>query len=109
MELWIRSQNRMRLFNIGLDVSIIGVLDEKGNIDHYMIGCNDYEMNYELGTYKTKERALEILDDINKVKWWKYMAELDFGAFVKILNETYNNEEIQEIFKLMNTYEMPEE
>ena len=67
MELWIRTQNRMRLFNIGLDVSIIGVLDEKGNIDHYMIGCNDYEMNYELGTYKTKERALEVLDEIQKI------------------------------------------
>lgn len=107
MNLWIRTQNRMRLFNISLDVSVIGILDEKGNIDHYMIGCNDYEMDYELGTYKSKERALEVLDEIDNVKWWKYMASLNFEIFIKTLEEKYNENEKEEIFKMMNTYEMP--
>ena len=75
MNLWIRTQNRMRLFNISLDVSVIGILDEKGNIDHYMIGCNDYEMDYELGTYKSKERALEVLDEIQNCLLWAFNDE----------------------------------
>ena len=64
MELWIRTQNRMRLFKISLDVSILPVHNKEEEIKHYMIGCNDYEMDYELGIYKTKERALEVLDEI---------------------------------------------
>ena len=97
MELWIRSQDRETIMKI-----------DRVDIDKEKeIWVNGYDVF--VAKYKTKERALEVLDDINKVKWWKYMAELDFGVFVKILNETYNNEEIQEIFKLMNTYEMPEE
>ena len=70
MELWIRSQNRMRLFKIGLDISIIPIHNNRDEIKEYMIGCNDYEMDYELGIYKTKERALEVLDEIQeKIKW----------------------------------------
>lgn len=65
MELWIRTQNRMRLFKISLDVSILPVHNKEEEIKHYMIGCNDYEMDYELGIYKTKERALEVLNEIS--------------------------------------------
>lgn len=107
MNLWIRTQNRMRLFNISLDISILEVHDKNEKIKHYMLGCNDYEMDYQLGIYKTKERALEVMDEINNVKWWKYMASLNFEIFIKTLEEKYNEEEKKEIFKMMNTYEMP--
>ena len=84
MELWIISQSKETLMKV-----------TKVHICDGIIFANGYtEFDERIGEYATKERALEVLDDINKVKWWKYMAELDFGAFVKILNETYNNEEI---------------
>jgi len=68
MELWIRSQDKMRIFKMTLDVSIIPFRNEKGETEKYIIGCNDYEMNYEIGSYKTKERAIEVLDEINDYK-----------------------------------------
>lgn len=54
MELWIRSQNRSQL------VKITGLL----LLDKEIRGFTNTEYFYELGIYKTKERALEVLDDI---------------------------------------------
>lgn len=57
MDLWIRSQNKKELIKINhlvlIDEEIRGVIDN---------GC--YIM---LGSYKTKERALEVLDEIQKL------------------------------------------
>ena len=75
MELWIRTQKRMRLFKISLDVSIIAIRDEKNEIAEYMISCNDYG----LGTYKTKERALEVLDEIQR---YILLPNTDNSAYV---------------------------
>ena len=68
MELWIRSQDKEDLLvvhNLGLAYKgIYGFMDKIGDIDGYCI-CefiNDYHV--KLGTYATKERALEVLDDI---------------------------------------------
>lgn len=58
MELWIRSQNKQSLLkpvSISLDnlkTSIFGYYSD----DYYQV----------LGRYKTKERALEVLDEIQK-------------------------------------------
>lgn len=61
MELWIRSQDRMKLCN-----AKVFSLDN----DQTGIFCNSCEDSYVFaGKYKTKERALEILDEIqNKIK-----------------------------------------
>lgn len=55
MELWIRSQQKTNLYKI----------------DNINIDDNDYTLYYqlswgqvELGQYKSKERALEVLDEI---------------------------------------------
>lgn len=56
MELWIRSQDRKSLIKnngVGLTPSEISI---------YPIGLNGV-----LGTYETKERALEVLDEIQKL------------------------------------------
>lgn len=60
MELWIRSQDKTQL------AQITGLLLN----DNEIRGFTNYHQNYyELGTYKTKERALQILDEINnKIK-----------------------------------------
>lgn len=56
MELWIRSQDRKSLIKsngVGLTPSELSI---------YPIGLNGV-----LGTYETKERALEVLDEIQKL------------------------------------------
>lgn len=59
MELWIRSQNKDKLFKInGVDIT-------KMNDNSYEItGYTTYDIY--LGKYKTKERALEVLDEIQE-------------------------------------------
>lgn len=62
MELWIRSQNTTRLKKVGNLQMIYN--EEDKELPYYI---ND---GYEhLGAYKTKERALKVLDDIQyKIK-----------------------------------------
>lgn len=54
MELWIRSQDRRVLARAGM-INIAS--DERTIVD-------DMPRFHYLGTYKTKERALEVLDEI---------------------------------------------
>ena len=64
MELWIRSQDKMNL----VKVRQIGVnyQDNKQIIANYTPKLYENSWRYYelLGTYKTKERALEVLDEI---------------------------------------------
>lgn len=79
MELWVRSQNKEDL----MKAENIGVFNEK-------IYVNGYEENgYCIGTYKTKERALEVLDEIQ---------EMDFKSNSNVKLTSYGY-----------VYEMPKE
>lgn len=60
MELWVRSQDRLCL--VKADLLVI----EDNEIRNYVKGSEFYE-HVVLGTYKTKERALEILDEIQDI------------------------------------------
>lgn len=68
MELWVRSQDKMKLVNnCNLYIS-----NEIRN--EYVI--EDLNNKYlKLGTYKTKERALEILDEIQNILRPKYILD----------------------------------
>lgn len=60
MELWIRSQNKKKLYNV-----------KNLELDNLETGiCYESRDNFVLlGKYKSKERALEVLDDISsKIK-----------------------------------------
>lgn len=58
MDLWIRSQGRLKLVNnCNLYIS-------NEFVDEFVI--EDMNNNITLGTYKTKERALEVLDEIQE-------------------------------------------
>ncbi len=57
MELWIRSQDKTKLEQ-AYSLYILEINDEK-----YVIENNDSH----LGEYKTEERALEVLDDIESL------------------------------------------
>lgn len=67
MELWVRSQDKKRLMKVnGLHYV------ECGNT--YIIngyGTNEYD-NYDIGIYETKERALEVMDEIQEAQLGNY-------------------------------------
>ena len=74
MELWIRSQDKEKL------VLTKGFETQHTNYDG---GCQIFavwENNYQMvGKYKNKERALEVLDEIQKVlmPYSEYKQEID--------------------------------
>ena len=81
MELWVRSQDRrilQKVDNIFLDA----------NYENKRISTYDGD-SIELGTYKTKERALEVIEEIqNKIN----LINLghDFGSpMIDLKNPTY--------------------
>ena len=89
MELWIRSQDREKL------VLTKGFETQHTNYDG---GCQIFavwENNYQMvGKYKTKERALEVLDEIQE-----RIIELDKAVIYSHVSEE----------DYLNVYEMPKE
>ena len=63
MNLWIRSQDRKDLVAIDGRLSITRVPTEKYNVED---GYRIEHFSFLLGIYKTEERALEVLDEIQK-------------------------------------------
>lgn len=107
MELWVRSQRKTNLYKI----------------DNINMDDNDYTLYYqlswgqvELGTYKSKERALQILDEIQNIlnpklfvnvrpseEMTELLGGLQHGKTLKMKNDF----EYKEISTCV--YEMPEE
>lgn len=72
MELWIRTQDRERLLKCNI-VEIRGKSINQINFIFFegyeIVGYFDDNIGYEiLGAYKTKERALEVLDEIQEAQ-----------------------------------------
>lgn len=60
MELWVRTQNRERLIKCeNIYIDNIGYTSQK-----YYISADSIKVTYKLGEYKTKERALEVMKEI---------------------------------------------
>lgn len=106
MELWVRSQDKrilQKVDNIFLDA-------DYGN---KRISTYD-EHNTELGAYKTKERALEILDEIQNILRPKYILDSssikpDGNFYVEkgMIFQKYDaNAKIEELSTFV--YQMPE-
>ena len=68
MELWIRSQDKedlIKVDNLGLAYrGKYNFMDKIGDIDNYCICQFVDDYHVKLGTYKTKERAIKVLDEI---------------------------------------------
>ena len=66
MELWIRSQDKTKL----VKVNSLWVMDNQIWMEvpfyenHKKLGLTVSGCNHKLATYKTKERAIEVLDEI---------------------------------------------
>ena len=90
MELWIRSQDKEVLLNIkGIQYQNYKLVENETVEANILIGFYNYYDNEILGEYETKERALEVLNEIqNKIN----LINLghDFGSpMVDLKNPTY--------------------
>lgn len=90
MELWIRSQDKEVLLNIkGIQYQNYKLVENETVEANILIGLYNYYDNEILGEYETKERALEVLDEIqNKIN----LINLghDFGSpMIDLKNPTY--------------------
>lgn len=98
MELWIRSQDKNSLMKVESLYS--DIFQEEDFWKIYNVSDDTV-----LGSYKTKKRALEVLDEIQSIIIGKYMCDINLEeAFSKIENE----EDIAKLLKQMAVYEMPE-
>lgn len=103
MKLWIRSQDRRILQEVD-NVSLDSNYGDK-RICNY---ADDYKT--ELGIYKSKTRALEVLDEIQNIIYINKLFNADINAFKKSLEiEGYTEKEISKALKTISTYEMPKE
>ena len=93
MELWIRSQDRKKLMKVD-EVKIETVKDGNTFI---------YSHATDLGTYETKERALEVLEEIQNILRGKYAMSFDY----KVSLNGFKKEEVQLMLEQMAVYEMP--
>ncbi len=111
MDLWIRSQNRMG--NFKSNSQVIRRIGHEDGKEEFVI-LNDDKINELLGTYKTKERAIEVLDEIH------YMIKVNIimtsGIYYHLPKEEQmkifpldNNQMCIEISNQMLIYEMPKE
>lgn len=64
MELWIRSQDKMDLFKINR-LKIREHTFEDGKKEYFIL--NNNSISDVVGVYKTKERALEVLNEIQNL------------------------------------------
>lgn len=109
MELWIRSQNR--LSNFKSNSQVVRRIGHEDGREEFVILNND-KMNELLGSYKTKERALEVLDEISDIFKPKFDVDVDS---VKLSSPSKNDTVINASCKCdvlrLDTYlyEMPKE
>ena len=104
MELWVRSQDKMKLTRV-ID---IGIFEEQ---EGYTIYYDD-SIDNMLGTYATKERALEILDEIQKLLKPQIIISYEHDDSLPIItgewqNYYVENKEVKELSTYV--YEMPTE
>lgn len=99
MDLWIRSQDRMNLVKV--NQININYLNSKQIIANYIPDFVGTQGEYyeTLGDYESKERALEVLDEIQNMLKPKLLVKI---------NE-FDEQEVHEKIRTNIFYEMPEE
>lgn len=103
--MWIRSQDKtvlVKVFDFRVDccIGLDGENYIQGNLD------SNYD-SYILGTYKSKERAIEVLDEIQrKIQLTNIIKS--FGINSETAKFYINNLDKEEIKLLFYPYKMPE-
>lgn len=106
MGIWVRSQNKQKL----LKCCGINVYDNCSvNQCQYDIYCNgsNYDTKQFLGTYSTKEKALKVVDMLEKrIVIRELYKSINIDATkLNITDETRFNDTLKEIFM----FQMPED
>ena len=102
MELWIRSQDKELIQKVN-----IGIMYLKDATNRDCIANRDNETGFSiLGTYRTKERALEVLDEIQNILNLKDMYKYDRELVLKSWENADENQ-VKIIRQQMSVYEMP--
>lgn len=107
MELWIRTQDREVLLPAKLEMQATG----SRRIGYLMYGLKDYSASaVMLGTYKTKERALEVLDEIQNILGGKTILK-SFDNITPDFRDKVIIKPCEVHIEQLNTYvyEMPKE
>ena len=101
MELWIRSQDKETLI-------LVEHLDIYCDDEIEQIYCIE-ECGNDLGRYKSKERALEVLDEIQKLLQPQILCKKGkiIGSFDNTIYKENDRYEIQELSTYV--YEMPKD
>lgn len=112
MDLWIRSQDRKSIVK-PIDILLENPLNSGETGIRGYFSNNSYKM---LGIYKTKQRALEVLDEITNLIKPKYLIRMDnHGPVNDFLNNENNSyvsaEGVGMVSNINQTlyYEMPKE
>ena len=100
MELWIRSQDKMELFN-AKDIWIPNDADTS-------IWGQDGLRKTALGFYKSTKRALEVLDEIQKIINQNLMFHIDKSQ-CNTIEDIANPKFIIRDVNIPRVYEMPED
>lgn len=98
--MWIRSQDKRILIKVD-NVFL------NANYDNKRISTYDGDSNTTLGEYKTKERALEVLNMIEDILIARYRMDLCNNA--SSMFRGYGQEEIKKTIRKITIFEMPEE
>ena len=110
MELWIRSQDKMNLVQI--KQININYQNNKQVIANYIPETYENAGEYYelLGTYETKERALEVLDEIQNILKPKIIVQQGNPIAETLDSVVYRTPDEVEIKELsVVVYEMPKE
>ena len=103
MELWIRSQDKECLIKTN-----IVEMEYFGENCFASINTRFDGKNASLGLYKTKERALEVLNEIQNILNLKDMYKYDRELVLKSW-ENVDEEQVKIVRQQMSVYEMPQE
>lgn len=128
MDLWIRSQDKNILLKVD-KIEICHNYTQKVKYENYLpkgsisydsmktvttyvndkyIDSNIYVNGIELGTYKSKERALKVLDEIQNILNLKDMYKYDRELVLKSW-ENFDEKQVKIAIQQMSIYEMPKE
>ena len=105
MDLYIRSQDKMG--NFKSNSQVIRRISHEDGTEEFVI-LNDDKMNELLGRYNSKERALEVLDEIQKYLRYSKNAEINNKDFLRYLNEVCEQEKCNKLLDNISVYDMPE-
>lgn len=111
MNLWVRSQDKEKLLKInGLQYQNCKLVENETVEANILIGFYSSYENEILGEYKTKERAIEILDEIQNILKPQLIIK-DSGKIIGSFEDTIVREGATYELKELSTYvyQMPKD